>query len=79
MLKGERVIIVAHGNSLRALVMNFEHLNEEEIMKVNLPTGIPLHYEFNEDFTVVRKEYIGDAKVIAAKIEAVSNQGKVKH
>jgi 2,3-bisphosphoglycerate-dependent phosphoglycerate mutase len=76
MLKGERVLIVAHGNSLRALVMYFEHLNEDEIMKVNLPTGIPLHYEFDEDFSVVHKEYIGDAEVIAAKIKAVSNQGK---
>ena len=63
---GERVVIAAHGNSLRALVKYFENLSEEEIVGVNIPTAVPLVYEFAPDFTVVHKEYLGDPAVIAA-------------
>ena len=76
MLAGKRVLIAAHGNSLRSLVMKFEHLTPEEILKVNIPTGVPLVYTFDADFNVLDKRYIGDPATIAAKIDAVANQGK---
>ncbi len=76
MLKGDRVLITAHGNSLRALMMHLEKMSPEEISKVNLPTGIPLVYELDEELTVLKKYYLGDQEAIEAKIQAVANQGK---
>ncbi len=76
MKSGERVLIAAHGNSLRALVMHFERLTEQEIMGVNLPTGVPLVYEFAPDMTVREKQYLGDQAQIAAKMQKVADQGK---
>ena len=78
MLAGKRVLIAAHGNSLRALIKYFEHLSDEEIIQVNLPTGVPLVYEFDTNFNVVSKAYLGDQEKINAKINAVANQGKAK-
>ena len=75
-LSSKRVLIAAHGNSLRALVMQLEGLSEEEIIKVNIPTGVPLSYTFDKDWNIVDKHYIGDAATIEAKINAVANQGK---
>ena len=75
---GKRVLIAAHGNSLRALVMQFEKLTPDEILKVNIPTGVPLSYTFDKDWNIVDKHYIGDPDTIAAKIDAVANQGKAK-
>jgi len=76
MQKGERVLIVAHGNSLRALVKYFENLTKEEILEVNIPTGVPLVYEFDDNFKVIGKKYLGDEKAIAEKMAGVANQGK---
>lgn len=76
MLAGKRVLIAAHGNSLRALIKYFENLSDEEIIQVNLPTGVPLVYEFDENFKVLSKSYLGDQEKINAKINAVANQGK---
>lgn len=76
MQQGKRVLIAAHGNSLRALVMYLEQLSEEEIMEINLPTGIPLVYELDQDFHVLHKEYLGDPQVVALKMQKVANQGK---
>ncbi len=73
---GKRVLIAAHGNSLRALVKEFDHLSDDEIAKVNIPTGVPLIYEFAPDFTVMYKNYLGDSATIAAKTEKVASQGK---
>ncbi len=78
MLEGKRIIIAAHGNSLRALVKYFEKLSDEEIVSVNIPTGVPLVYEFDENFNVLKKEYLGDQEKINAKINAVANQAKKK-
>ena len=78
MLAGKRVLIAAHGNSLRALVMQFEHLTPEQILEVNIPTGIPCAYTFDKDWNILDKHYIGDPAVIEAKINAVANQGKAK-
>lgn len=78
MRRGRRVLIAAHGNSLRALVMYLEKLTPEEIMQVNLPTGVPLVYTFDENFAVVGKAYLGDAAAIAQKMQKVADQGNAK-
>ena len=78
MLEGKRILITAHGNSLRALVKYFENLSDEEIISVNIPTGVPLVYEFDKNFKVLSKCYLGDQEKINAKINAVANQGKKK-
>ena len=78
MMEGQRVLIVAHGNSLRALVKGFDGLSDDEIVGVNIPTGVPLVYEFDEEFNVLSKRYLGDQDAVAAKMNAVANQGKSK-
>lgn len=78
MLEGKRVIIAAHGNSLRALVKYFDNLSKEEIMNVNIPTGVPLVYEFDENMNVIKHYYLGDQEAINAKMKAVANQGSTK-
>jgi len=76
MKEGKRVIIAAHGNSLRALVKYFDNLSSEEIIGVNIPTASPLVYEFDDDFNVINHYYLGDQEALAAKMNAVANQGK---
>ena len=78
MLAGKRVIVAAHGNSLRALVKYFDNLSKEEIIGVNIPTGVPLVYEFDDEFKVLNKYYLGDQEALQAKMNAVANQGKKK-
>ena len=78
MLAGKRVIIAAHGNSLRALVKYLENISDADILDVNIPTGIPLVYELDENFKVISKAYLGDQEAIKAKMESVANQGKAK-
>lgn len=78
MTNGKRVLIVAHGNSLRALVKYFEKLSDQDIVEVNIPTGVPLVYTFDAQFQVTAKRYLGDEKLLNAKIAAVAAQGK-KH
>ena len=75
---GKRVIIAAHGNSLRALVQYFDNLSKEEIIDVNIPTGTPLVYEFDDNFNVIKHYYLGNQEELAAKMNAVANQGKSK-
>jgi 2,3-bisphosphoglycerate-dependent phosphoglycerate mutase len=75
---GKRVIIAAHGNSLRALVKYFDNLSKEEIIDVNIPTGTPLVYEFDDNFNVIKHYYLGNQEELAAKMNAVANQGKSK-
>jgi 2,3-bisphosphoglycerate-dependent phosphoglycerate mutase len=78
MQEGKRVLIVAHGNSLRALAKYFEGLSEGEIVEVNIPTGIPLVYEFDESIGFIKKYYLGDEDAISEKMNQVANQGKSK-
>ena len=78
MQAGKRVIIAAHGISLRALVKYFDNISDEDIIGVNIPTGVPLVYEFDDDFKVIRSYYLGDQEALKAKMEAVANQGKKK-
>ena len=73
---GRRVLIAAHGNSIRALVKTFDRLSEKEIVEVNIPTGVPLVYEFDEHGKAVRKYYLGDPEAVRAKIDRVAGQGK---
>ena len=73
---GKRVIIAAHGNSLRALVKYFEGISDDDIINVNIPTGVPLVYEFDDDFKFINKYYLGDQEALKAKMNAVANQGK---
>jgi len=75
---GKRVLIAAHGNSLRALVKHLDKMTEEEIMQLNIPTGIPLVYELDKNLSPVKKYYLGDAEKIKAAEEAVAKQGKKK-
>ncbi|MEN0058039.1 MAG: 2,3-diphosphoglycerate-dependent phosphoglycerate mutase [Bdellovibrio sp.] len=76
--EGQKVLIVAHGNSLRALIQHLENLTPDEIMAVNMPTGIPLLYELDKDLKVLKKEFIGDPSEVQAAIDSVANQGKKK-
>ena len=73
---GQRVIIAAHGNSLRALVKYLDHISNAEIVELNIPTGIPLVYELDSDLHPIRNYYLGDPDTIAAAAAAVANQGK---
>ena len=73
---GKRVLIVAHGNSLRALVKYLENISDDKIVDLNIPTGIPLVYNLNEDLKPLTKYYLGDAAAAEAKAAAVANQAK---
>lgn len=75
---GKRVIIAAHGNSLRGLVKYLEKISDNDIINLNIPTGVPLVYELDEKFNVISKRYLGDQTAIAAAMNAVANQGKSK-
>ena len=76
MKAGKRVIIAAHGNSLRALVKYLDNMSNEEILNLNIPTGVPLVYEFDENLNVLDHYYLGDQEALKAAMEAVANQGK---
>ena len=76
--KCNNVIIAAHGNSLRALVKYLDNISDKEISKLNIPTGIPLIYEFNDELKPVKHYYLGNPEEIKRATESVANQGKVK-
>lgn len=73
---GKRVLVAAHGNSLRALVKYLDNITNEEIVQLNIPTGIPLVYELNDRLQPIRSEYLGDPERVKQAIQAVANQGK---
>lgn len=75
---GKKVVIVAHGNSLRALVKHLDNVPEEEIVSLNIPTGVPLVYELDENLQPIKHYYLGDQEAIKKAMEAVANQGKAK-
>jgi len=75
---GKRVIVAAHGNSIRALVKYLDQISDAAIPEVNIPTGLPLVYEFDEDLKPIRNYYLGDAEEAAKKAAAVADQGKAK-
>ena len=77
-LAGQRVLVVAHGNSIRALVKHLDGLSDDAIVSVNIPTGIPLVYELDADLNQVKHYYLGDEAEIKKAMEAVAAQGKAK-
>ena len=77
-LEGKQILIVAHGNSLRALVQHLEKLSEEAIMELNIPTGTPLVYTLGPKLEVLEKRYLGDPEVVAKAAAAVAAQGKTR-
>ncbi len=74
--KGKRVLIVAHGNSLRALVKYLDRIPDDRIVGLNIPTGIPLVYELNPDLTPISHYYLGDPEAVKKAAAAVANQVK---
>jgi len=75
---GKQVLITAHGNSLRALVKHLDGISDEKITSLNIPTGVPLVYELNDDLKPLKHYYLGDQAAIEASINATKNQGKAK-
>ncbi|HET7144326.1 MAG TPA: 2,3-diphosphoglycerate-dependent phosphoglycerate mutase [Anaerolineales bacterium] len=75
---GRRVLIVAHGNSIRAMVKYLDNISETEITELNIPTGLPLVYELDQDFKPIKHYYLGDPEEAAKKAAAVANQAKAK-
>jgi len=75
---GKRVVIAAHGNSLRALVKYLDDISDEEIPGLNIPTGVPLVYELDKDMRPIKHYYLGDQEAVQAAINAVKNQAKKK-
>ena len=73
---GKKVIIVAHGNSLRALVKHLDNISDSEISELNIPTGIPLVYELDDDLKAIKNYYLADQKEVEKAAQAVANQGK---
>jgi len=73
---GKNILISAHGNSLRALVKYLDNVSEDEIVKLNIPTGIPLIYELDDDLKPIQHYYLGDPEAVKKATEAVANQGK---
>ncbi len=75
---GKRVVIAAHGNSLRALVKYLDNVSDKDIVGLNIPTGLPLVYELTDDLKAVKSYYLGDPEEVRKAMEAVANQGKAK-
>jgi len=75
---GQRVLVVAHGNSLRALIKYLDDISDEAIVELNIATGVPIVYEFDEDLNSLGRRYLGNEAEIAAKAAAVAQQGKAK-
>ncbi|MFW9819589.1 MAG: 2,3-diphosphoglycerate-dependent phosphoglycerate mutase [Candidatus Thorarchaeota archaeon] len=75
---GKQVLISAHGNSLRALVKYIDNMPDEEVVELNIPTGVPLIYELDDELKPITHYYLGDQEEIQKAIEAVASQGKVK-
>ena len=75
---GKRVLVAAHGNSLRALVKYLDNISDKDIVGLNIPTGVPLVYELDDDLKPLRHYYLGDAAEVEKAMRAVANQGKAK-
>ncbi|MCL2389601.1 MAG: 2,3-bisphosphoglycerate-dependent phosphoglycerate mutase, partial [Elusimicrobia bacterium] len=75
---GKKIIIAAHGNSLRALVKYLDNIADETIVNLNIPTAMPLVYELDANFKPIKNYYLGDPEAVKKAMEAVANQGKAK-
>jgi 2,3-bisphosphoglycerate-dependent phosphoglycerate mutase len=76
--KGKKVIIAAHGNSLRALVKYLDNISDDEIVGLNIPTGMPLVYELDSELKPMKSYYLGDPEAVEKAMQTVANQGKAK-
>jgi 2,3-bisphosphoglycerate-dependent phosphoglycerate mutase len=76
--EGKKLLIAAHGNSLRALVKHLDNISREEIVELNIPTGIPLVYELDDNLKPVKHYYLGDPEAAKAAAEAVAKQAEKK-
>lgn len=72
------MLVVAHGNSIRALVKYLDNVSDEEIVNLNIPTGIPLVYELDQDLKPIKHYYLADEETVNAALHAVAAQGKAK-
>lgn len=77
-MAGRKALVVAHGNSLRAICKYIEGMSEKEVLDLNIPTSVPLVYELDQNLKFIRKYYLMDEAEVAAKMAAVANQGKAK-
>jgi 2,3-bisphosphoglycerate-dependent phosphoglycerate mutase len=77
-LAGQQVIVAAHGNSLRALVKYLDNISDDDIVELNIPTGVPLVYELDAQLKPISHFYLGDPEEIRKAQEAVAKQGKAK-
>jgi 2,3-bisphosphoglycerate-dependent phosphoglycerate mutase len=73
---GKRIVVAAHGNSIRALVKYLDNISDDDIVGLNIPNGVPLVYELDADLRPIRHYYLGDQDAIAQAAAAVANQGK---
>ncbi|HXF25716.1 MAG TPA: 2,3-diphosphoglycerate-dependent phosphoglycerate mutase [Bryobacteraceae bacterium] len=76
--KGQKVLVAAHGNSIRALVKYLDNVSEQAIVELNIPTGVPLVYELDDRLKPIRNYYLGDEEKVKAAMQAVASQGKKK-
>ncbi len=75
---GKKIIIAAHGNSLRALVKYLDNISDSDIVNLNIPTAMPLAYELDENLKTVKNYYLGDPEAVKKAMATIANQGKVK-
>jgi 2,3-bisphosphoglycerate-dependent phosphoglycerate mutase len=74
----DSIIVVAHGNSLRGIIKYLKGISDEDIVSLNLPTAVPYVFEFDDEGKMVKDYFLGDQEAIAAKMNAVANQGKAQ-
>ena len=74
----DNIIVVAHGNSLRGIIKYLKNISDEDIVSLNLPTAVPYVFEFDDEGKLVKDYFLGDQEAIAAKMNAVANQGKAQ-
>ena len=77
-IAGKRVVVAAHGNSLRAICMHLDKLSEDEVLKLNIPTALPFAYELDEKMNPIKKYYLATDDEVKSKVHAVASQGKAK-
>jgi 2,3-bisphosphoglycerate-dependent phosphoglycerate mutase len=78
LMSDSRLLIVAHGNSLRAMVKFLDQMSEDEILEFNIPTGIPMVYEFEDNLSVIRRYYLADDNKLQSAVDEVRNQASTK-
>jgi len=78
LFEGKKVLVVAHGNSLRAIIKHLDNVSEKDILELNVPTSVPLVYELDQDLKAIKHYYLADEEELRKKMESVAHQGKAK-